>query len=163
MAQSTTKPSRPGKSAGRSLARRLTPGSPQPDLAPLIAACTCSEPVRAGMYLINGDWGTAHKVAQEIETPLGAHWHALAHRHEPDVDNSKYWLGRVGDSPIYPALAEAARKTGHEDVAPNGRWNPERFADCFADPRQEPWIRELDALEQRLLLEHCLAQEAGPA
>jgi hypothetical protein len=127
----------------------------------LIAACACSEPVRAGLYLINGDWRAAHKVAQEIETPVGAHWHALVHRHEPDVANSKYWLRQAGNSPVYPALADAAHAAGHEEVAPKGRWDPNRFADRYADPTQEPSTRELDELEQRLLREHCLALEPG--
>ncbi len=152
---------RPDPSGAEGLARRLTPGTPQTALTPLIAACRCTEPVRAGLYLLNGDWDSAHRAAQDIDTPLGAHWHALMHRHEPDFPNSKYWLAQAGASPIYPALAEAARAAGHAEAVRNGRWDAARFTDCFADPTQAAWTRALDALEQRALLEHCLALERG--
>jgi hypothetical protein len=146
---------------GASLAARLVPGKPNPTLSPLITDCACTEPVRAGLYLINGDWDAAHKVAQDVETPLGAHWHALVHRHEPDFPNSKYWLSQTGQSPIYPALAEAARAAGRDEVLRSGKWDAGRFTDCFADPEKRTWTRALDELELRLLLEHCLVQERG--
>jgi len=139
----------------RSLRARLTPGHPQPALTSLIAACRCAEAVRAGLHLLNGDWEAAHRVAQDLSGPLGAHWHALVHRHEPDFENSKYWLARVGQSPLYPTLAQAARAAGHEEVLAGGRWNPLRFTDCYT--AQEGWTRELDRLEQEALLDHCLA------
>ncbi len=148
-----------GESGGASLAKRLVPGKRNPMLTPLIAGCACCEPVRAGLYLINGDWEQAHQTAQEIETPLGSHWHALVHRHEPDFPNSKYWLSRTGQSPIYAKLAEAARAAGHEDVLRGGKWDASRFTDHFADPKHSAWTQPLDELEQRLLLEHCLAQD----
>lgn len=143
-----------------SLRARLTAGRPQPALTPLIAACRCSEAVRAGLYLLNGDWDPAHRVAQSLPGPLGAHWHGLVHRHEPDYENSKYWLARVGQSPLYPSLAEAARKAGHEEVLSGGRWNPVRFTDAYAT--REGWTRELDRLEREALLDHCLARQDAP-
>jgi hypothetical protein len=144
----------------RALAARLQPGRPQPALTAEIAACACGEAVRAGLYLRNGDWERAHRAAQALDDALGAHWHALVHRHEPDPDNSRYWLRRVGRSPIYPRLAEAARAAGQGDqAAPGGRWDADRFARCFADARHDAWTRPLDALEQEALLEHCLALE----
>ncbi len=139
------------------LRARLTPGRPQPALTPRIAACRCSEAVRAGLYLLNGDWDPAHRVAQSLPGPLGAHWHALVHRHEPDFDNSKYWLARVGRSPVYPVLAKAARAAGHEEVLAAGRWDAARFTDAYA--AQEGWTQALDRLEQEALLERCLGLE----
>jgi hypothetical protein len=110
------------------------------------------------LYLLNGDWDAAHKIAQDIDSAVGHHWHALVHRHEPDFDNSKYWLRRVGNSPIYPRLAQTAQEQGQgAAVAPGGRWDAERFTDCFAAPGAAPWTRHLDELEIRGLLEHCLA------
>ena len=147
--------------AAAELAARVRRDRPQPELTAAIAACDCAVAVRAGLYLLNGDWERAHEAAQALDDALGAHWHALVHRHEPDPENSKYWLRQVGRSPIYPRLAEAARAAGHgQDVAPRGTWDAARFADCFADARHDAWTRPLDALELRALLEHCLALPA---
>jgi len=145
------------RAAAVALARRIIPGAHQTGLTAEIAACACPEPARAGLYLLNGDWDAAHKVAQDVESPLGSHWHALVHRHEPDFTNSKYWLQRAGMSPVYPELALAAKAAGQGDtVAPNGTWDPRRFTDCFAAPNAPVWTRELDALELRLLLAYSL-------
>jgi len=142
----------------RALAAQVQPDRPQPELTERIAACRCGEGVRAGLYLLNGDWERAHAVAQSMGGPLGAHWHALVHRHEQDYANAKYWLRRAGQSPIHASLAEAARAAGKDAlVAPGGTWDALRFTDCYADPAQSGWTRPLDALELRALLEHCLA------
>jgi hypothetical protein len=159
----SAKPKTSVRSDPRLLRRRITPGRPQPGLTGEIAACACSEPVRAGLYLLNGDWDAAHRVAQDIAGPLGAHWHALVHRHEPDFPNSKYWLAQVGQSPVYPRLAEAARAAGHETVLRDGSWNAVRFTDRFADPAQAAWTHPLDVLEQEALLDHCMEISQGRA
>jgi hypothetical protein len=143
--------------SARELADRLQAGAPRPALTPLIEGCACAEEVRAGLFLLNGDWKRAHQVAQRIRSPIGAHWHALVHRHEPDEANSRYWLRQVGNSPIYPALAQAAREAGQEaPLTPDGQWDPQRFTDCYAEPAHDRWTRPLDRLELRALLEHCL-------
>jgi hypothetical protein len=148
----------PRDPAVQALAGRIAWGRPQAGLTAAIAACGAPDAVRAGLHLLNGDWDAAHKIAQELDSALGHHWHALVHRHEPDYANSKYWLRRVGNSPIYPRLARAAQQEGQgAAVAPRGRWDPERFTDCFAAPASPPWTRRLDELEIRALLEHCLA------
>lgn len=142
------------------LAAQVRPGHPQPALTERIAACACTPAVRAGLHLLNGDWARAHELAQAMDDALGAHWHALVHRHEPDLPNSKYWLRRAGASPVYPRLARAAAEAGQAArVAPDGRWDAVAFTDCYADPAHDAWTRPLDALEQQALLEHCLALE----
>jgi hypothetical protein len=139
----------------------LVGGGHRPDLSARIAACRCSETVRAGLHLLNGDWEPAHRAAQALDDAIGCHWHALVHRHEPDLANSKYWLRRVGHSPIYPQLAAAAREAGHTEVlTADGGWDAPRFADCFADGSQAAWTHPLDALEQRALLKVCLSGES---
>ena len=139
------------------LMRRVTWGTPQPELTALIAGCPCPPLVRAGLHLRNGDWELAHRLAQAHPTPEGMHWHALVHRHEPDFENSKYWLRQAGDSPIYPFLARSAGELGvGGQVAPGGRWDPLAFTDAYAQASPPEWTRRLDALEMTALLGHAL-------
>ena len=137
----------------------LTPGTPQPELTAAIAQSAAPGELRAGLAFLNGAWDLAHRIAQSTDSAVGAHWHAIIHRHEPDFPNSKYWLRRAGDSPIYPALAQAAAQAGHgADVAPGGGWEPYLFTDCFAKPALADWTHPLDALECRLLLDGVCAK-----
>jgi len=47
---------------------------------------------------LQGDWEKAHEIAQESEALL-AHWiHAVLHKIEGDVDNSRYWYARARKS-----------------------------------------------------------------
>ena len=125
-----------------------------------IASIPCDEELRAGLYFINGDWHAAHQASQSVDTQSGCHWHALVHRHEPDYPNSKYWLRRVGQSPLYPELARYADKLGQAAlVTENGAWDPFAFTDCFADPAHREWARQLDQLETNLLMQYCLDTE----
>ena len=146
--------------SARELARLLDASRPQPDLTAAIQRCACTGELRAGLFLINGDWVQAHVVSQELSSPLAAHWHALVHRHEPDFPNSKYWLRKVGDSPIYPRLAElAGDPAGAAGVVTDGRWEPYLFTDQFAAGNPGDWTRQTDQMEMQLLLEYCLSRE----
>jgi hypothetical protein len=42
-----------------------------------------------------GEWDTAHRIAQDIETPEGAWVHAYLHRKEGDIGNARYWYRRA--------------------------------------------------------------------
>ena len=42
-----------------------------------------------------GDWETAHRIAQDVETPDGAWVHAYLHRKEGDLSNAAYWYRRA--------------------------------------------------------------------
>lgn len=54
-----------------------------------------------------GDWETAHRVAQDIETPQGAWIHAYLHRKEGDAANAAYWYRRAAKPvPSVPLDAE---------------------------------------------------------
>ena len=45
---------------------------------------------------INGDWQTAHNIAQDYEDSNTANWlHAVLHKIEGDVSNSKYWYAKT--------------------------------------------------------------------
>ena len=142
-----------------SLAAKLKFRQPQPDLTHQIETCTCSGEVKAGLYLINGDWERAHMASQSLHSSLAAHWHALVHRHEPDYSNSKYWLRKVGKSEIYPQLVQSAKESGHTAlVTRDDQWEPFLFTDCFARPDRTAWTVNLDELEMQLLLEFSLKQ-----
>ena len=66
----------------------------------------------AGLYLRAGAWHEAHNIAQDLDTPEGAYWHALVHRAEPDDWNANYWLRRVPDQ--HPVRLAARRDPAHE-------------------------------------------------
>src|SRR5947209_7339283 len=66
------------------------------------------EAALAGLYFYFNCWDEAHEVAQNVASPEGSYWHAIVHRQEPDAGNSGYWFHRVGDHPVFPALAKAA-------------------------------------------------------
>ena len=53
----------------------------------------------------SGDWEGAHRVAQDVDTPLGAWVHAYLHRKEGDLGNAAYWYRRAGRSVSTDALA----------------------------------------------------------
>ncbi|MFT4173740.1 MAG: hypothetical protein QM639_14345 [Rhodocyclaceae bacterium] len=51
---------------------------------------------RAIDALRDGQWDTAHEVAQATDTPHG-HWlHGIVHAIEGDENNARYWYARAG-------------------------------------------------------------------
>lgn len=101
-----------------------------------------------GLLFYFGCWQRAHEVAQDDPSPEGSYWHAILHRQEPDPDNARYWLHRVGTHPVQRQLAQ---KFGH--------WDPAAFVDLCtqarpgSDPERQALARQLD--EWRLLYEYC--------
>jgi hypothetical protein len=55
-----------------------------------------SPEAKALWYTKKGDWGAAHEIAQEIETPTGSWLHALMHLIEGDLGNARYWFVEAG-------------------------------------------------------------------
>jgi hypothetical protein len=53
-----------------------------------------------------GDWGEAHRIAQEIEDANGAWVHAYLHRKEGDPSNAGYWYARAGKEFCRVSLGE---------------------------------------------------------
>ena len=46
---------------------------------------------------INGNWDEAHGIVQRFEADRTAAWiHAVLHKIEGDLDNSRYWYRRAG-------------------------------------------------------------------
>ena len=65
----------------------LTAPAPPGDLSPLLAALWRDA---------KGDWGAAHRLAQDVEGADGAWVHAYLHRKEGDAGNAAYWYRRAG-------------------------------------------------------------------
>ncbi len=76
----------------------LTSPEPPPGLSAALAAL---------WHDGRGDWGAAHRVAQDISTPEGAWIHAYLHRKEGDPANAAYWYRRAAKPiPSVPLDAE---------------------------------------------------------
>lgn len=146
--------------ASASIASRMATETPS-RLFPTSAA---PEAALAGLWLYFSDFDRAHRIAQDIHTPDGSYWHAIAHRREPDSSNSAYWFRQTGSHPCYPILAEAARPLA--EAAPAGfrvgsRWDPYAFLDLFDRALAEPdtpaagLARDIQLLEWQILFDHC--------
>ena len=65
----------------------LAASAPPHDVSPL---------VRALWHDARGDWDTAHRITQDIESEDAAWVHAYLHRKEGDAGNAAYWYRRAG-------------------------------------------------------------------
>jgi hypothetical protein len=113
-----------------------------------LKAFGASEVLRAAVLVWHDHLDAAHRIVQDIETPDGSYIHAIIHRREPDYSNSKYWFRRVGDHPCFGELSIALRQ----------KWDPLAFVDACErhDGNTESRLREIQATELRLLIEHLL-------
>lgn len=55
-------------------------------------------PLIALWWDAKGDWGRAHALVDELETPEGMAVHAYLHRKEGEMWNADYWYRRAGRS-----------------------------------------------------------------
>jgi hypothetical protein len=56
-----------------------------------------TELLRAVELALAGDWDAAHQLVQEHENDANASWiHAVLHKMEGDLSNSRYWYRRAG-------------------------------------------------------------------
>jgi hypothetical protein len=112
----------------------LGPGSPDASLRERIANVVLptadpemSRAARSALYLYHDFLDESHTISQDIHTPTGSLLHAIMHRREPDAWNSKYWLRKVGDHPVYRSLTFAAAHFGYANPGPP--WDPFAFVD----------------------------------
>ncbi len=103
---------------------------------------TFGEAVKSGLLLWNDALDASHTISQTLENPTGSYWHGIMHRREPDYSNAKYWFGRVGTHPIFPALRDHALRLLKEIANPsatlaaiakaveeNEKWDAYQFID----------------------------------
>lgn len=77
--------------------RACDSGSISKDAAPLL---------RSLFEDYQGDWDTAHSIAQNIPSAHGSAIHAYLHRKEGDLANAGYWYRRAGRTMPEVSLAE---------------------------------------------------------
>jgi len=58
----------------------------------------------------NGNWASAHAIAQEMDDPIGSWIHAYLHRKEGELANAGYWYRRAGKPPAQDTLDEEWRR-----------------------------------------------------
>ena len=135
------------------------------------------ECVQSGLLLWTDALDVSHAISQRIHTKTGSYWHGVMHRREPDYSNSKYWLGRVGNHPIFPDLRQksvdylatnGAKSEALSDIAStienNEDWDPFAFIDwCQVADRSNDqglpedsvqFLQKLQTVEFELLLDY---------
>ena len=132
---------------------------------------TFGEAIKSGLLLWNDALDESHTISQGLADQTGSYWHGIMHRREPDYPNSKYWFGRVGTHPIFPALRERALELLNETANPSDtltaigqaiageeNWDSYRFVDwCQAaegdsDSDVTRFLQQVQAEEIKLLL-----------
>lgn len=132
---------------------------------------TFAEAIKSGLLLWNDALDESHNISQELGNQTGSYWHGIMHRREPDYSNSKYWFGRVGTHPIFPALRERALELFEgaqnpsdvltdigQTIAAQEEWDAYQFIDwCQAaegdtDSDVTRFLQQVQAEEIKLLL-----------
>ncbi len=132
---------------------------------------TFAEAIKSGLLLWNDALDESHTISQGLADQTGSYWHGIMHRREPDYPNSKYWFGRVGSHPIFPALRERSLELFNETANPSDaltevgqaitaqeNWDSYQFVDwCQAaegdsDSDVIGFLQQVQAEEIKLLL-----------
>jgi len=114
----------------------------------------------AGLYLYFSCLNEAHEIAQNLDNREGMFWHAMMHRMEGDIGNSRYWFHRVPSHPVYPLLQREAELLGYRTP---GRWDPSGFAgfcESASGTKDEDLAKRVQLAEWQLLFDYCAAPGA---
>lgn len=132
---------------------------------------TFGEAIKSGLLLWNDALDESHTISQGLMNQTGSYWHGIMHRREPDYSNSKYWFGRVGTHPIFPALRERALEILKETANPSdalaavgqtlaaqAHWDAYQLIDWCAASENDPdsdvtrFLQQVQVEEIKLLL-----------
>ena len=64
---------------------------------------------QAVQLALDGEWDASHKIAQDYSDPVANWIHAVLHKIEGDVWNSKYWYARTAGKQ-YEDFPEASKE-----------------------------------------------------
>jgi hypothetical protein len=56
---------------------------------------------------LSGEWNAAHQIVQQYEDTTATWIHAVLHKIEGDLDNSRYWYRRAGKLEHFPDKPKA--------------------------------------------------------
>jgi len=125
-----------------------------------------AEALKSALWLLFDFMEESHNISQNIATPSGSYWHGILHRREPDANNAKYWMARVGEHPIFPDMLNDAKEIAAK-IGPAGAailkqlealktWDASWFVDrcAAADPAATPLLLELQRREWQLLFDY---------
>jgi hypothetical protein len=130
----------------------------------LFPGARAPEAAVSGLLLLAGCWEESHQLSQDIASPEGSYWHAIAHRIEPDSSNAGYWFRRVGQHCIFADLRRRSSEILERCGAPwalKDDWDPFLFIEWCDQARREPGIKkeraaiEIQRAEWDLLFEWC--------
>lgn len=122
---------------------------------------------RAGLLLWNDDLDASHTISQSINSSTGSFWHAIMHRREGDLSNSRYWWHKTGTHPtfanIYIRVLETLENESEADakeflrVLENRKqWQPNDFVACCGQAQQSgrdsEWRQRVQVIEMAELL-----------
>jgi hypothetical protein len=121
------------------------------------------ESALSGLFLYFSCLKEAHDLLHHFDTVEGAYWHGIMHRMEGDAYNAGYWFRRIGEHPVFPALARKAGELGYA----NGRaWDPLafiRFCEASSRTKDEDLARRVQLAEWQLLFDYCAAPVCATA